>query len=356
MTNPTVKHRRVTGAAANPNVLVDGPAWDDEHVVTGLENVDNTSDANKPVSTAQADALALKAPLASPAFTGDGTISGSFTVNGVPSQFGSQLTARGAGAQFEFGHANTGGYGSVLSNDAGVGNPYLLFNGQRGTNNNTYKTVGIKGALLRSDLGGGFIFATVPNANADNQTATTLATLSGSGVLTLTASPIAPTPSAGDNTTKLATTAWVLANAATATPLSDSASGAVGTAIKYAREDHTHPIDATAWTVTAPTVTASAGAFTTVSCTFHYQVVGKTCRFWASVTITNAGTAAADILFTLPVTPIAAQAGAGKETNAVGYQLNWQTVSNVMHIAKYDNTSIIGSGRVCNISGILELA
>src|SRR6185369_2568483 len=40
----------------------------------GLGNVDNTSDVNKPVSTAQAAADALKAPLASPTFTG--TVSG----------------------------------------------------------------------------------------------------------------------------------------------------------------------------------------------------------------------------------------------------------------------------------------
>lgn len=36
----------------------------------GLGNADNTSDANKPVSTAQQAALDLKAPLASPTFTG----------------------------------------------------------------------------------------------------------------------------------------------------------------------------------------------------------------------------------------------------------------------------------------------
>jgi hypothetical protein len=36
----------------------------------GLDNVDNTSDVNKPVSTAQSDALALKAPLDSPTLTG----------------------------------------------------------------------------------------------------------------------------------------------------------------------------------------------------------------------------------------------------------------------------------------------
>jgi hypothetical protein len=40
----------------------------------GLSNVDNTADVNKPVSTAASTALALKAPLASPAFTG--TVSG----------------------------------------------------------------------------------------------------------------------------------------------------------------------------------------------------------------------------------------------------------------------------------------
>ncbi len=42
--------------------------------LVGLSNVDNTSDANKPVSTATQTALDLKAPLASPTFTG--TVSG----------------------------------------------------------------------------------------------------------------------------------------------------------------------------------------------------------------------------------------------------------------------------------------
>lgn len=49
-------------------------AWDslDKNDV-GLSNVDNTSDASKPVSTATQTALDLKAPLASPAFTGTPT-------------------------------------------------------------------------------------------------------------------------------------------------------------------------------------------------------------------------------------------------------------------------------------------
>ncbi len=54
----------------------------------GLGNVDNTSDANKPVSTAQQTALDLKSNLASPTFTGtvtanDLTVSGNLTVSGT---------------------------------------------------------------------------------------------------------------------------------------------------------------------------------------------------------------------------------------------------------------------------------
>ena len=42
--------------------------------MVGLGNVDNTSDANKPVSTAQQTALDLKAPINNPTFTGDVSI------------------------------------------------------------------------------------------------------------------------------------------------------------------------------------------------------------------------------------------------------------------------------------------
>jgi hypothetical protein len=54
----------------------------------GLGNVDNTSDANKPLSTAATTALNLKAPLAGPVFTGttrtdDLVVDGDFTVNGT---------------------------------------------------------------------------------------------------------------------------------------------------------------------------------------------------------------------------------------------------------------------------------
>lgn len=49
----------------------------------GLGSVDNTADSAKPVSTAVAAALALKAPLASPAFTGSPTVPAPTAANGI---------------------------------------------------------------------------------------------------------------------------------------------------------------------------------------------------------------------------------------------------------------------------------
>jgi hypothetical protein len=50
--------------------------------MVGLSNVDNTSDANKPVSTATQTALNAKAPLASPTFTGIVTIPSGASISG----------------------------------------------------------------------------------------------------------------------------------------------------------------------------------------------------------------------------------------------------------------------------------
>jgi hypothetical protein len=41
-----VKHSVVTGAPSDPSAIVDGPAWDAAHVVTGLENVPNVDTTN----------------------------------------------------------------------------------------------------------------------------------------------------------------------------------------------------------------------------------------------------------------------------------------------------------------------
>jgi hypothetical protein len=80
----------ISGISGASDVFLNNPVTDDalsyntstgkwenvpvDKTRVGLSNVDNTSDANKPVSTATQTALNLKAPLASPTFTG--TVSG----------------------------------------------------------------------------------------------------------------------------------------------------------------------------------------------------------------------------------------------------------------------------------------
>jgi hypothetical protein len=58
------------GAGIGGNLYVGGTTVGITKTMVGLSNLDNTSDANKPVSSAQQTALDLKAPLASPTFTG----------------------------------------------------------------------------------------------------------------------------------------------------------------------------------------------------------------------------------------------------------------------------------------------
>lgn len=58
---------------------------------------------------------------------------------------------------------------------------------------------------------------------------------------TFTGTPAAPTAAVDTNTTQLATTAMVLAQAAAATPLGSAATASVGTSTRFARADHVHP-------------------------------------------------------------------------------------------------------------------
>ena len=60
----------------------------------------------------------------------------------------------------------------------------------------------------------------------------------------LTGSPTAPTAAADSNSTQIATTAFVLGQVGTATPLING-TAAVGTSYRYSRQDHVHPTDTT---------------------------------------------------------------------------------------------------------------
>lgn len=111
MATVVVHHSVVTGAAADPNALVDGPAWDAAHTVTGVENVDNTSDANKPVSTAQAAADAL---VAANAANASNLSSGTVPAGRMPALTGDITTSAGAVATtLATVNSNVGTFGSA---------------------------------------------------------------------------------------------------------------------------------------------------------------------------------------------------------------------------------------------------
>ena len=88
-------------------------------------------------------------------------------------------------------------------------------------------------------------------------------TLGVTGAVTLTAGGTSTTPATDNNTTNIATTAFVVGQAASATPVMDG-TAAVGTSLRYARQDHVHPTDTTRAPLASPTftgtVTIPAGA------------------------------------------------------------------------------------------------
>lgn len=72
----------------------------------------------------------------------------------------------------------------------------------------------------------------------------------------LTGTPTAPTAAADTNTTQVATTAYVIGQAGSATPIVDG-TAAVGTSLRYARADHVHPTDTSRAPTANPTFTGT---------------------------------------------------------------------------------------------------
>ena len=98
---------------------------------------------------------------------------------------------------------------------------------------------------------------------ANGGTGVTASTGSASVVLsdspTLTGTPVSTTASVDTNTTQIATTAFVVGQAASATPLING-TAAAGTSLRYARQDHIHPTDTTRAPVASPTFTGTVNS------------------------------------------------------------------------------------------------
>lgn len=111
--------------------------------------------------------------------------------------------------------------------------------------------------LVASDVGLG---------NVTNESKATMFTNAA-----LTGTPTAPTAEADTNTTQIASTAFVLGQAGTSTPLADG-TAAVGTSKKYARDDHRHPTDTSRAPLASPAFTGTPTAPTAPQGTNNTQI------------------------------------------------------------------------------------
>lgn len=113
-----------------------------------------------------------------------------------------------------------------------------------------------------------------------------------------------------------------------------------------------------AWTSYVPTITAGTGTFTSVSATGRYITIGKLTFISITVTITTNGTAATDVIATLPNTAGAAAGLHGRENGVSGKTLTGAVLSGASNvlIINYDNTYPGQNGAVLVVSGIYENA
>jgi hypothetical protein len=118
---------------------------------------------------------------------------------------------------------------------------------------------------------------------------------------TFTGTPAAPTAAIDTNTTQLASTAFVLGQAASATPLIDG-TAAAGTSTRFARSDHVHPTDTTRAPLASPTFIGTV-TFPLEATTTNCASSGGTC---ADAPVGRVSIAAAATTVTVATTAVTA--------------------------------------------------
>lgn len=89
---------------------------------------------------------------------------------------------------------------------------------------------------------------------------------------TFTGTPQAPTPTVNDDTNNIATTAYVINQGSSSTPLMDSTVGAAGSSLSWARADHVHPVDTSRAPLSSPILTGTPQAPTAAADTNTTQI------------------------------------------------------------------------------------
>jgi hypothetical protein len=121
----------------------------------------------------------------------------------------------------------------------------------------------LNGSTKTVNIGTGGVAGSTTNIAIGSTTGTSTTTLQGSTV--------GVTLAADTNTTGLATTAFVVGQAGSATPIVNG-TAAVGTSLRYARQDHVHPTDTTRAPLASPTFTGVPAAPTATPGTNTTQI------------------------------------------------------------------------------------
>lgn len=121
-------------------------------------------------------------------------------------------------------------------------------------------SAGVSTSVARADHAHGLAAHKSTHATGGTD-ALTAADIGAAGLASpaFTGVPTSPTAAVGTATTQVATTAFVIGQAATATPLVDGAA-AVGTATTFARGDHVHPTDTSRAPLASPALTGTPTA------------------------------------------------------------------------------------------------
>lgn len=135
-----------------------------------------------------------------------------------------------------------------------------------------------------------------------------------------TGTPTAPTAAVDTNTTQLATTAFVLAQASSTSPAMDG-SAAVGTSTHFARADHVHPTDTSRAPLASPGLTGTPTAPTAAAGTNTTQIATTAFVLANGITHTAGGVGSFAV-------GSAATGSVPLNTSGLTYPGTWQLVSN----------------------------
>jgi hypothetical protein len=133
----TVKHATLTGAAANPNVLVDGPSWDADHAVTGSVDTTQLPALTGDVTTSPGSAATTLATVNANVGTfgsATQTVQVTFNAKGLATAASNvtvtpaigSVTGLGAGVATFLATPNSANLRAALTDEAGTGAAYFV--------------------------------------------------------------------------------------------------------------------------------------------------------------------------------------------------------------------------------------